>query len=236
MEFELFETVKVEDKKAAFVNRHYERIKRSAAELNFPFDTSIEEFKNSVENAAPEKGVYLVKFAISIGGKCSVSVRECLIPEKVSLAFYDGIKRKNDLLSRHKTSSVYESIIAVRKVRKKGFAEVILSDVNGFISETAFANIFFIKNGIFFTPSCSTGCLPGTRRSVILTILKEMQIPVFEGFFTKEDIMNADEVIITSARYDAVSVYKIENKIWNLPENAWGKRLREVINQIKFLY
>ncbi|WP_022846726.1 MULTISPECIES: aminotransferase class IV [unclassified Desulfurobacterium] len=234
MEFELFETVRVENRKAIFIDRHYERIQRSAIILKIPFNLPKEDFKTLIEDAAPESGNYLVKFTLSYSGKTSISFRECQIPGEISLMFSDRIKRKNDFLSRHKTSSIYESIIAVQAAREKGFTEVILSDTKGFISETAFANIFFVKNGVFFTPSLETGCLPGTRRAIVLEILKEMNVPVFEGFFTKEKILKADEVLITSTRYDVVSVHRIEDKNFNLAGKTWGERLKKVMDLIKF--
>ncbi|OMH40164.1 aminotransferase class IV [Desulfurobacterium indicum] len=232
--FELFETVRVENGKATFIEKHYSRIKKSAEILKFPFDISAENFKRIIENTAPNSDSYLVKFSLFINGDFSVSFRKCTVPNKVSLMFFEGIKRKVDLLSKHKTSSIYESIVGIRAAKEKGFTEAIIFDTQGFISETAFANLFFVKDGIFFTPSLETGCLPGTRRAIVIKILKDTGIPVFEGFFTKEDILKADEVLITSAKYDVVSVQKIEDRVFEFNGKPWGKRLKEIMEMMKF--
>ncbi|WP_457568855.1 aminotransferase class IV [Desulfurobacterium sp.] len=232
--FELFETVKVENKRATFIEKHYNRIKGSAETLKFPFNISMENFKKIIEDTAPDFGSYLVKFSLSISGSFITSFRKCIVPDEVSLMFFEGIKRKNDLLSKHKTSSIYESNIAIQTVKEKGFTEAIIFDTQGFISETALANLFFVKDGVFFTPSLETGCLPGTRRAIVLEILKDMEIPVFEGFFAKEDLLKADEVLITSARYDVISVRKIEDKVFKLNGKSWGKRLKDIMEMIKF--
>ncbi|WP_456395851.1 aminotransferase class IV [Desulfurobacterium sp.] len=232
--FELFETVKVENGKATFIEKHYDRIKKSAEILKFPFNVSTENFRKIIENTAPDFGSYLVKFSLFVNGDFSVSFRRCTVPNEISLVFFEGLRRKNDLLSRHKTSSIYESIIAIQAARERGFTEAIIFDTQGFISETAFGNLFFVKNGVFFTPSLATGCLPGTRRALTIKILKKMGIPVFEGFFTKEDILKADEVLVTSARYDVASVRKIEDRLFEINGKSWGERLKTIIEIMKF--
>ena len=125
-----------------------------------------------------------------------------------------------------------DSIFALETAKKAGGDEALLFSVDGFISETAFANIFFVKDGVFYTPSIKTGCLPGTRRTFILDLLKTMGVPCIEGFFTLKELLDADEVFITSARDDAVPVVKIGNK--NLKEvngKRWAERIKEIIKE-----
>ena len=87
-----------------------------------------------------------------------------------------------------------------------------------------------MKDGILFTPSLKTGCLPGTRREFILELLKEMGVPTFEGFYTLEDLLSADEVFITSARYDAAWVKRIGKKEFKEPNGkSWSERILDTI-------
>jgi len=231
--FGIFETVRVENGKAVFLSYHYERLKRSATLLDIPFPLPFEKFKGVLEKEGRE-GLNLVKFVLYHDGSFNLSRRECFIPKDVSLTFDFSIRRKKDFLSAFKTLSIYDSLYSLLRAKSKGFDEVIFLDTNGFVSETAFANIFFIKNGVVFTPSLETGCLPGTRREVVIEIFKEMGVPVVEGFFKPEFLLSAEEVFITSARYDVVRVSSIGNRRFEVEGISFADRIKKVMETLKF--
>ena len=54
----------------------------------------------------------------------------------------------------------------------------------GFISEGAVSNIFFIKNGIIFTPKIKCGLLPGIVRDFIIQNSLSIGFKMQEGEFT----------------------------------------------------
>ncbi len=230
--FGVFETVRIEDGETTFLPYHYERIKKSAFVLDIPFTISYEMFERKLKGI-DSKGLKLVKFALFEDGSYAVSERVCIVPESVSLLADNCIKRKRDFLSEFKTLSIYDSLFALSKAKKKGFDEVLLTDVNGFISESAFANIFFVKRGVFFTPSLETGCLPGTRRKIVIEILKRMGVPIVEGFFKMDFSETADEVFLTSAKYDVISVRRIGNKSLKSEGTSWVDRLKVVMAGFK---
>ncbi|SNR65086.1 aminotransferase class IV [Desulfurobacterium atlanticum] len=232
--FGIFETVRVENGKAVFISYHYERLRKSAVSLDIPFSISLEKFNSVVEKECGD-GLNLVKFVLYHDGNFTVSTRECFVPKEVSLTFDFSVRRKKDFLSDFKTLSIYDSLYALLKAKNKGFDEVVLLDTSGFVSETAFANIFFLKNGVVFTPSLETGCLPGTRREIVIEILKEMGVPVIEGFFKPEFLLSAEEAFITSARYDVVRVSYIDGKKFKVEGISFTDRVKKVIERLKFL-
>ena len=225
----IFETVRVEKGKAVLVDYHYRRMKRSSECLEIPFSFSLEKFKEEIERNA-EFEVSLVRLTLYRNGNYDISSRPCEKKGSVTLIPVDNIKRCYSALSIYKTIDTMDSLYALEKARRKGGDETLLFDTNGFISETAFANIFFVKDNVFFTPSLKTGCLPGTRREFILELLREMEIPAFEGFYTLEDLLSADEVFITSARYDTVLVKRIGKKELKKPNGkSWSERINNEI-------
>ncbi|MEO2069073.1 MAG: aminotransferase class IV [Desulfurobacteriaceae bacterium] len=228
--FGIFETVRVENGKAVLIDHHYKRIKRSAKVLKIPFSLSFEEFKEEIEKNASFP-VSLVRLTIFKDGSYEVSSRVCEKKEEVSLILIDDIRRNFSPLSLHKKVDIMDSLYALEKAKERGGDEALLLDVNGFVSETAFANIFFVKNGIFFTPSLRTGCLSGTRRSFLIKTLRQMGVPVFEGFYTLKDLFLADEVFIVSARYDIARVKNINGKeLPPLPIKSYRERLLKLFS------
>ncbi len=227
--FGIFETVRVEKGKAVLVDYHYRRMKRSSECLEIPLSLSLEKFKEEIEKNAKFE-ISLVRLTLYRNGNYDVSSRPCEKKDSVTLIPVNSIRRCYSTLSLHKTIDIMDSLYALEEARRKGGDEALLFDTNGFISETAFANIFFVKDGVFFTPSLKTGCLPGTRREFILELLKEMGVPAFEGFYTLKDLLSADEIFITSARYDTAWVKRIGEEEFKEPNGkSWSKRTLNTI-------
>ena len=53
----------------------------------------------------------------------------------------------------------------------------------GFVAEGVTSNIFWVKDGVLFTPAIETGILPGTTRAFIIECAKFAGITVNEGFY-----------------------------------------------------
>ncbi len=230
--FGVFETVRVEKGKAVLIEYHYRRIRESSRTLSLPFDLSPEEFEERITEAAGN-GLKLVRFTLFRSGKTEISVRECRKRESVSLLPVYSVKRVFSALSLHKTVDVMDSIYALEEAKKAGYDEALLFDEKGFLSEAAFANLFFYRNGILFTPSLKTGCLPGTRREFLRELCREIGLPLIEGFFTLKDLLTADEVFITSAREDICPVRKVgQFPVKRVEGKPLYQRIKEVIEEV----
>ena len=235
---ELIETVRVERGRAVLISYHYRRLRRGALSLGFPLNLSKQDFEKLLVNRWKEDGggIKLVRFSLSENGSFSVSSRDCLKRERVRLKSVYSVKRFYSAVSTQKTSTGAEiSKFAFEEAKKLGYDEAITYSPEGFVSECAFANLFFFKDGILFTPSLKTGCLRGTRREFILELAEEMGIPIVEGFFKVEELLKADEVFITSAREDTCLVVEIDGFKLKEPQGKpIFRRIREVIEWIEF--
>ena len=80
-----------------------------------------------------------------------------------------------------------------------GFDDMIILDEKGRISELLYSNIFWIKNGIFYTPSLQTGCIKGVMRSYLIDKLIIDGITLREVNSPPEKLFLADHVIATNA-------------------------------------
>jgi branched-chain amino acid aminotransferase len=75
-----------------------------------------------------------------------------------------------------------------------GYAEGIALDVNGHVSEGSGENIFLVMNGALTTPPLANSALPGITRNTIMTLCKDLGIPVAEQMIPREMLYIADEV------------------------------------------
>jgi branched-chain amino acid aminotransferase len=233
--FGIFETVRVESGKPVLTDYHYSRLRRSSFILGIPLKLSKEEFERVLVEGAPH-GTKLVRFTLYKSGNFEISVRDCKKREFVSLFPVYSVGRSYSVLSEHKTIDIMDSLTAINEAKRFGYDEALLFDEKGFVSETAFANIFFFKDGILFTPSLMCGCLRGTRREFIRDICKAMGLPIVEGFFKLKDVLNADEVFITSSREDTCLVNKIGSYRIKIPRGGpISERIKKVILRLHSL-
>jgi len=235
---ELIETVRVERGRAVLLPYHYRRLKRGALALEIPLEISPEEFEELLIWKWEESGggVKLVRLSVDGKGSISLSARECEKRKEVRLKSVYSVKRVFSALSPHKTREGAElSGLALKEVKRAGYDEAITYSPDGFVSECAFANIFFIKEGVLFTPDLKTGCLRGTRRELIIELAEEFGVPVVEGFFKAKELLSADEVFITSAREDACPVAEVDGYRLRKPcGKPFYRRIREVIEWREF--
>ena len=75
-----------------------------------------------------------------------------------------------------------------------GFDEAIRLNEKGHVTSACMANVFWETGGRLYTPSLSTGCLPGTTREFVLENLECEEVEV--GIETLE---SADRILLTSA-------------------------------------
>ncbi|MCF7798153.1 MAG: aminotransferase class IV [Lentisphaeria bacterium] len=102
--------------------------------------------------------------------------------------FYPAIKSGNYL----------GNLLAKRDVEQRGVFEPIFVNRDGFITEGAIRNVFFIRNDTLFTPALTLGVLPGVIRDTIIELARDAGIPVEEAHIHKDEIDTFEEGFISS--------------------------------------
>jgi branched-chain amino acid aminotransferase len=133
-----------------------------------------------------------------------------------------GIRLKTSSFTRHhvrimmtKTKTVgnyVNSILAKREALAAGFDEAILLDPEGYVSEASGENIFMVKNGVLRTPPL-TSILPGITRDAVLTLTRDMGVPIKEGKFPLDDLYLADEAFLTGTAAEVTPVREVDGRI-----------------------
>ena len=71
--------------------------------------------------------------------------------------------------------------------------EIILCDPAGHVAEAGAAAIFWLKDGVLFTPALESGCVAGVRRAQVLRAARAAGVECREGLFLKEEFLGANE-------------------------------------------
>ncbi len=91
-----------------------------------------------------------------------------------------------------------------------GYAEGIALDKSGYVSEGAGENIFVVRDGKIVTPPLGTSVLPGITRDAVLTLAKDLGIPIVEQTIPRELLYIADEVFFSGTAAEISPIRSID--------------------------
>jgi branched-chain amino acid aminotransferase len=111
-----------------------------------------------------------------------------------------------------KSCNLLNNILAMQEAQAKGAFEAIMLNEIGEIAETAGANVFMVKDGTLLTPPLEAGILPGVTRHVVLALARGLELPVREEPVAVKDLLAADEVFITSTLKEVLPVATIDGR------------------------
>jgi branched-chain amino acid aminotransferase len=119
----------------------------------------------------------------------------------------------NVTMARAKLSGTYtNSILANREAVMHGYDEALLLDVDGFVAEGAGENVFVVKEGVVQEPEIASA-LMGITRSSIITICKDLGIPVVSKRMTRDDIYIADETFFSGTAAEVTPVRELDGRV-----------------------
>ena len=194
--YSLFETIYGKDGKLIFFEEHLERLEKASIKIEMRIDFDI---KKEVLNFVQKKK-NLTEFMVKI--QVSEKNLYIKIEDFQGRDFPDGIKAElikepyqNEM--GYIKSGDYLGNILARK-RLVGF-EGVFNNRQGYITEGTISNLFFVKNGVIYTPSLDLNILPGITRKKFLYLAEKIGFEVQEGHFTKEDLFQADGIFFTNS-------------------------------------
>lgn len=111
-----------------------------------------------------------------------------------------------------KSGNYLNSLLAFLEAQADGAEDALLCDGQGFITEGTTFNIFYVRRGIIATSPLDIGILDGITRRHALKIAKKIGIETREVRYKKENLIDADEVFMTSTTKEVFPVTKINGK------------------------
>ena len=130
------------------------------------------------------------------------------------------------LSSEFKLTNGLNYIKAAEEAKNKNADQALMLTVDGRVSETTVANIFWFKDNTLYTPDRNCDLLPGiTREFVMETVKKKMGIPVVEGSFSRDELLDADFVFICNSLRDLKLVKEIDGYIFSTDNNYFDSLL-----------
>ncbi|NHE56133.1 aminotransferase class IV [Cyclobacterium plantarum] len=209
----IFETMVYSEGEIRFWKDHFERLSAGIECLKIqPFTyPNIHLVNDLVKNLPGDQSTYRIRWNIYRSGIGKYSPTEKGHAEWLMLTdfqpapkvkkeayFCASIKIPPSPWANCKTLNALPYVMANQERMDRQMDEVILLDLNGCISEAGSSNLFWVKNGIFFTPSLENYCIAGVGRKQILQKLKETGKDCQVGSFHPKDLLNADQVFVSN--------------------------------------
>ncbi|PWT93860.1 MAG: hypothetical protein C5B55_03760, partial [Blastocatellia bacterium] len=98
-----------------------------------------------------------------------------------------------------KSLNYLDHVLSWEEAQSRDFDEAVMLNERGEIVSATLANIFWTRNGTIHTPALSTGAIAGVTRECMIDIAAKQFIPVVEGVYEMADLVEAEEIFLTSS-------------------------------------
>ena len=130
----------------------------------------------------------------------------------VSLATVSIRRNETSPLSRLKTLSYLDNILARREARAGGAEEALMLNGRGEIACAAAANIFWISGGRLFTPALDCGVLDGIVRGRVIERARAMDVETVETAAGIDVLEGAEGVFLTNSLIGVRAAASLDGK------------------------
>ena len=241
----VFEALKVVDGVPFALDRHLQRLHRSAHGLGLP----------SIDEDAVRRGIAAVldgaelplgRLRVTITGGPApmgsgrgdatptvIVVVDAMRPwaPTTAVATVPWPRNERGALAGLKTTSYAENVVALAHARERGATEAVFANLAGHLCEGTGSNVFYVVDGELRTPTLASGCLAGVTRALILEWYggREVDEPI-------ETVERASEVFLASTTRDAQAVARWDDRELDAPgpvttevRRVWRERERELL-------
>lgn len=125
-----------------------------------------------------------------------------------------------------KSLNLLGAVLAKQEAYEKGCYEAILHREE-IVTEGSSSNIYGIKDGVLYTHPANNLILNGITRQVIIKCAAEIGLTVNEQAMTKEQLLEMEEVIVSSTTSEVTPVIEIDGTvIGNGTPGEWTRKLQ----------
>lgn len=217
----VFETLRTYHTHLFALERHLSRLFRSAEEieLTIPYtrDMVAALLTQAIKGVTTEQRVKV----ILIPGQVIVCTETLEVPKNIDGGVRCVSVQRERSLPELKTLAYLDSYLPHREAERQGAYDAILVDRDGYVTEAAYANVWWVDNSTLYTRN--DHILPGITREIVLQ-LSPVQV-IFDRV-TPTQLCRADEVFLTQTTTGVVSVIQMNEK--KIGDGLPGGRTREV--------
>lgn len=203
----VFESIVVRRGRPFALERHLERLGRSAAVLGLVAPPA-DELSRAAHAVLESTGIESGKIRITLTGgpgplgsgrgtapPTIIVACEPLpdLPATATVVIVPWPRNEKGALAGAKSISYGENVVAFAYARERGASEAVFRNLAGNLCEGTGSNVFVGIEGVLVTPPLSAGCLAGVTRGLLLELTGAVERDV-----SAADIERIDEAFLTS--------------------------------------
>ncbi|HEZ6723922.1 TPA: bifunctional anthranilate synthase component I family protein/aminotransferase class IV [Neisseria meningitidis] len=199
-DFSIFETLRVENRQCALLNRHLCRLKAAAQALNLPLPDGCENQIKQYIADLPD-GAFRVKALLASDG---ISLSRAVLnhlADKQRVIISPAVLPAQNYLRRFKTTHRALFDQAWQTAETQGAFDSLFFNSDGILLEGGRSNVFVKHRGQWLTPSLDLDILNGIMRQAVLDEpQKYLQTnQVIETHITQKTLQEAEEIRLSNA-------------------------------------
>ena len=207
----VYETILVVKNQPEYIEEHLDRFYQSAEMMMISVPFLRNELKRILLSTA-EKSEYKIKllyWQITRGtalrthtfpdtpANLWITVTEGSLPDFHRQLRLITVEDRRYLYCNIKTLNLIPNILASETARQSGCDEAVFVR-DGYVTECSHSNIHILQKGILYTAPADHQILAGIARQNLFDACNQLHIPVLQKPFSCDQMMCADEIIITS--------------------------------------
>jgi branched-chain amino acid aminotransferase len=223
----LFETMRAYSGKIFALEKHIDRLERSAKTIKMQYIPPAEELINACRSVIDANRLQSARVRLTVLRSAAdehemtviVTAKEYeekpenLIRVGIKAITMRGFSSSTDMLATVKSTSYQRLALARRIAESAGCEEAILINEHGNVSEGSYSNFFAIKDHKIITPPVTDGLLLGITRSLVIEIARENGFEVEERSIAAAQIQAMDELFITNSLIEIMPVSSVNSSI-----------------------
>ncbi|MDA8344160.1 MAG: D-amino-acid transaminase [Thermaerobacter sp.] len=227
----IYEVALVWDGQFIDLDRHLQRLERSAAalELKLPFTRS--EIRAVADELLhredPRRAAFYLQVTRGVAPRDHRFPSEIVPPTVIAYlkdapldqeGLAHGVSAITEpdlrwLRCDIKSVSLLPNVLARQHAAARGVREAILVRAGVGVTEGSATNIWMVRHGSIVTAPESNWILSGIVRGVVLELANAENLPVAERFASQEELMQADEVFLTSTTSFVTPIVQIDGRL-----------------------
>lgn len=223
----VYEVLQVKQGLPLFAKEHFERLQRSAGEIEIALPVTREAFDRVIRDLIAANR--LIEGIVYVQLTRGVAPRTHNFPETSVPTLYMSVKAQPDpdfgagvavvVLPDErwhrvdlKTVNLLANVMAAEVAHRKGAFEAILVRQDGTVTECSHSNAWIVKDGVCLTHPVDRNILRGVTRTAALRALAAHHLPYREETFSETDLREADEVFLTSTTAGVAPIVQMDGK------------------------
>ncbi len=227
----VFESIGVVDGEAFALQRHLDRLRRSAGTIGLAIGHDDESLRKAVNAViANNADVGVIRMTVT-GGHAPLGSARGEGPSRLIVAAaptrgwakttevvtVEWTRNENSALAGVKSTSYAENVVALARAKEAGATEALLANTKGELCEGTGTNIFVELDGKLATPPLESGCLAGVTRALVIEGLVAADIEIVEQSIPFGQLGVCTEAFLTSSTRDVQGISAIDGRPLEAP-------------------